>query len=189
MRTNITIAIAGVTVGLAVLPASAKSPGRETFGNLTIGPGGPGTGNTLALNFQINDAGPSPSFPSARGVAGPLADANNNVSGWSLLYDTQLNWEFGTGDLTWSATSTPGSQFHMSLETLLGPTTPVGQSPDGVMASFDPNLKYVWPFIIWDGTYTGPTADATLTADTVIDTSPVCKRLQRDIRHTFRRNE
>lgn len=164
MQSRVTIAVAFVMIGLAVVPASAKSPGRESFGNLIIGPG---SGAVLIFNWQINDAGPSTRFPNATGVAGPEGDANGYVSGWSLLYSVLT--EFGHGNMTWTATSAPGSQFQMSLETLLGPTTFVGQNPDGLMTSFDPDLRYAWPCVKWDGTYTGPPTDATLNADTVID--------------------
>jgi hypothetical protein len=57
------------------------------------------------------------------------------------------------------------------METLLGPTSPVGTTIDGPMSDFDPTQKYVWPFLTYQGTYAGPTDSATLTADTLLDTS------------------
>jgi hypothetical protein len=53
----------------------------------------------------------------------------------------------------------------------VGPFTPVGSTADGAMSDFDPTQNYVWPFAAWQGTYTGPTDSATLTADTLIDQS------------------
>jgi hypothetical protein len=136
--------------------------------SLTIGPGG-----AQNFNLQINDAGPSPTYPSAPGVAGPTPDANNLVSGWTLLTSKKifnpLTGLTSTGDVVWTASSVPGSQFTFSLETLVGPQTQAGTSPDGPMADFDPTQKYKWPFVSWQGTYTGPTDTASLTADTLLD--------------------
>ena len=39
------------------------------------------------------------------------------------------------------------------------------------MADFDPTQSYTWPIITYQGTYSGPTSDAALTADTLFDTS------------------
>ena len=75
-----------------------------------------------------------------------------------------------TGNLTWTASSTAGNQFQMALFTLMNPST-VGQENFGQMADFDPHLQYMWPFITYQGTYAGPLDSATLTADTLFDTS------------------
>ena len=55
---------------------AGNSPGKATFGQLILGPGG-----TQNFNWQINNA---------TGTAGPSADANNQVSGWSLLSAEQI---------------------------------------------------------------------------------------------------
>ena len=39
------------------------------------------------------------------------------------------------------------------------------------MANFNPLAPYDWPFLTYAGTYSGPTDSATLTADTLFDTS------------------
>src|SRR5258708_695057 len=39
------------------------------------------------------------------------------------------------------------------------------------MANFDPTHSYAWPAVHWDGTYSGPTDSASLTASTAFDTS------------------
>jgi hypothetical protein len=75
----------------------------------------------------------------------------------------------------WTATSAPGQQFSFSLQTLQNPTT-VGSDNPGPMANFDPTMNYLWPFISYAGTYSGPTGtpaqiDAQLTADTLFDSS------------------
>jgi hypothetical protein len=122
--------------------------------------------------WQINDAGPSTSHPTAPGVVGPTPDANNQVSRWSLIESKKalnpLTGQVSTGDLTWTASSAPGHQFILSLQTLMNTTT-VGSDNPGPMADFDPTGVYNWPLIRWQGTYTGPTDSATLTADTLID--------------------
>jgi autotransporter-associated beta strand protein len=139
---------------------AGNSPGAAAYGNLTIGPGG--IGNFL---WQINNA---------TGTAGPTPDQNNQVSGWSQLQAhvltdpiTHVNT---AGNLTWTATSTPGNQFMLSLQTLINPTT-VGIDNPGPMANFDPWGYYLWPIIKYQGTYSGPTSSAALTADTLFDIS------------------
>ncbi|HEX4591050.1 MAG TPA: PEP-CTERM sorting domain-containing protein [Gemmataceae bacterium] len=138
-------------------------PCRFGIVQMTIGPG-----QTQNFNWQINDA---------KGVAGPMPDANNQVDGWDLIRVKQILGS--TGNLTWTATNTPGNQFNMALQTLIFPTT-VGQDVQGPMNNFhaapfapplpsDGNQSFSWPFITWQGTYTGPTDDATLTASTVFD--------------------
>jgi hypothetical protein len=174
MRLHVNIASVVVTAGLAIAPALAKSPGVSVFSELTIGPG---NGNLLNFDWQINDAGPSATYPHAPGVAGGNPFPQNGgltVSGWSLLASEMLagpGHGVSSGNLNWTATSQPGSQFDLQLETLLGPTTPAGVTTDGPMSDFDPTKNYVWPFVAWEGTYTGPTDAPTLTADTLFDTS------------------
>jgi hypothetical protein len=141
---------------------AGNSPGKATFGQLTIGPGG-----TQNFNWQINNA---------TGTAGPSADQNGQVSGWSLLSAEQLvdpiTGLTTTGNLTWTATSVAGAQFNMALQTLINPTT-VGNDVQGAMANFDginpPGGQYSWKLIQWQGTYTGPTDDAALTATMLVD--------------------
>jgi autotransporter-associated beta strand protein len=150
---------------------AGNSPGTASFGSLTLGPGAINN-----LQWQINDAGPSSTFPSSGATAGGrLEGESNNVSGWSLLVSrvliNPLNNVVSSGNFTWTATSAPGGQFTISLETLLGPVSAIGTNNDGPMADFDPSLKYVWPFIEWQRTYSGPTSDQELTADTLFDTS------------------
>jgi autotransporter-associated beta strand protein len=140
---------------------AGNSPGKATFGSLTLGPGG-----TQNFNWQINNA---------TGVAGPSADANGQVSGWSLLSAEKqidpLTGQLSSGDLTWTATSTPGNQFNLSLQTLANPTT-VGQDVQGSMANFDGlQGNYSWKFISWQGNYSGPTNDFALGATVLIDMS------------------
>jgi hypothetical protein len=79
--------------------------------------------------------------------------------------------------VTWTATAAAGNQFVFQLETLSGPYTPVGTTVDGAMSDFDPTQKYVWPFVTWQGTYSGPTNTSTLTADTLFDMSTFANSL------------
>ena len=139
-------------------------PGVATFGSLVLGSGGIGI-----LEWEINDAGPSATYPHAPGVAGPTSVPT--VSGWGLGRAVSQSSR-GTqtyGNLTWTAS--PASPFDLELETLAGPTTQVGTNPDGLMADFDPMQSYSWPIVTYQGTYSGPTSDAQLTADTVFDKS------------------
>jgi fibronectin-binding autotransporter adhesin len=152
---------------------AGNSPGTSLNGSLTIGPGG-----TQTFDWQINDAGPSATHPGAPGAAGGASPSapSGQVSGWSLLaaeiiHNPGPTHNGSTGNFTWTATSQPGSQFDFQLETLVGPFTPVGSTVDGAMSDFDPTKSYVWPFAAWQGTYTGPTSSAMLTADTLIDQS------------------
>lgn len=141
---------------------TGNSPGIATTGSTSLS--GPLGGQTSNINFQINNAA---------GTAGPTPDANNQVSGWSLL---QVQRRTGSpvalqsnGNLTWSATSS--DKLTINLQTLLNPTT-IGNDIAGPMANFDPNLPASWLFIRQVnvttpggplGTYTGPTDNATLT--------------------------
>jgi T5SS/PEP-CTERM-associated repeat protein len=132
---------------------AGNSPGHSIFGSLTIGPGG-----LSNFGWQINNA---------TVAAGPSADLNNQVSGWSLVSAAKVR-PTDTGNLTWSATSTPGNQFSFSLQTLLNPTT-VGNDVQGAMANFNPNQQFTWKVFDWTGTYTGPTDDSSLTATVLLD--------------------
>jgi fibronectin-binding autotransporter adhesin len=143
---------------------AGNSPGIARFGQLVLGPGG-----TQAFNWQINNA---------TGVPGPPPDANNQVSGWGLLSSEKLVDPFtgltSTGDLTWTSTTAAGTQFNMALQTLINPIT-VGQDTQGAMANFNasnpPGGQYLWKFVSWQGTYTGPTGDAALSNTVLFDAS------------------
>ena len=147
-----------------------NSPGQAIYGSLIIGPGA-----INAFDWQINDAGPSTTYPSAPGVAGPTGQTvmgnPNQVSGWSeglvtIQPATRTNPPT-TGAFTWTAT--PASQFDFQLETLVGPYSTVGTTIDGAMSDFDATQSYRWAFINFQGPYTGPTSDAMLDADTLFD--------------------
>src|ERR1700683_2571382 len=168
MRACSWLIIPFLAADLFAAPLRAQ-PKRIT--SLTLGPGGTGT-----FDWQINDAGPLPSYPSAPGVAGPLPNANNLVSGWSLIisevFVNPITHVTSSGNFNWSADSVAGDQFDFQLETLVGQyTSAAGPPTDGAMLDFDPTQHYVWPFAAWQGTFTGPTSSPVLTADTLIDTS------------------
>jgi hypothetical protein len=73
-----------------------------------------------------------------------------------------------SGDFVWTAT--PGNKLTLALDTLVNPTM-VGTEVGGPMANFDPAQWYACPAVHWDGTYSGPTDSASLTASTAFDTS------------------
>jgi hypothetical protein len=110
-----------------------NSPGTSQVGDFTINGGG-------NLIFEITDAGPSTSFPSAPGTAG----AN---PGWGL---TQVfnNLNF---------TATPSNKFNIDMRTQLAP--PAAPNTPGQMSSFDPNRAYSWlifdlqPGAVFNGTF------------------------------------
>jgi fibronectin-binding autotransporter adhesin len=139
---------------------AGNSPGISRAESLILGPGG-----TSSFNWQINNA---------TGQAGPTPDANNQVSGWSLLSVEKLvdpfTGQLSSGDLNWTATSVAGTQFNMSLQTLINPIT-VGQDTQGAMANFDPLKNFNWKFVSWQGNYTGPTTDAALSSTVLFDAS------------------
>jgi fibronectin-binding autotransporter adhesin len=139
---------------------AGNSPGISRAESLILGPGG-----TSSFNWQINNA---------TGAAGPTPDANNQVSGWSLLSVEKLvdpfTGQLSSGDLNWTATGVAGTQFNMSLQTLIDPIT-VGQDTQGAMANFDNKQQYAWKFVSWQGTYTGPTDDAALSNTVLFDAS------------------
>jgi hypothetical protein len=135
---------------------AGNSPGAATFGKFVLGPGG--VSNYV---FAINDA---------TGEAGPTQDAAGHVSGWGLIMAiSHLAGATTTpGDFTW--TSTPADKLTVSLQTLLNPTT-VGVDVPGMMDHFDPTRSYVWPAVVWTGSYAGPTNVAMLNDSTSFDTS------------------
>jgi hypothetical protein len=127
--------------------------------------------------WQINDAGPSSTFPNAPGVAGPTPPpppAPQTVSGWSLILSLKkidpLTGQLTSGNLTWTASPGAGNQFQLALQTLIIPT-PVGTDNPGPMSDFDPHINYSWPFIAWQGSFIGPTTSEALTASTLFDTT------------------
>jgi fibronectin-binding autotransporter adhesin len=161
---------AGYT-GVPVNGSYFQFPGASSFASLVIGPGG-----IQNYSWQINDA---------RGLAGPSGAAGTLGRGWGLLQASIVTNPFtqtmSTGNLTWTATSALGNQFDFALQTLLAPT-PIGPDTLGSMDNFharltappgadDGNQSFVWPVITYQGTYSGPTDSATLTADTLFDTS------------------
>jgi hypothetical protein len=152
---------------------AGNSPGAAPFGSLIIGPGAVNN-----FSWEINDA---------RGVGGPGGPTGTLVKGWSQYQSKIQTDPFGnttTGNLTWTASSTPGNQFQFQMATLLAPS-PVGTDNYGKMDNFhnpadgpsapndafDGDFSFVWPVITFEGTYSGPTDSPTLTADTLIDTS------------------
>ncbi len=173
-----TLWLAGVANIAGAHPGS--SPGAPTFG--TFGFSGPVENLELSnYDWEINDAGPSSTFPSAPGIPGPSPDANYQVSGWSLnkaIKVQHVHTSFTTpGDFYWDAT--PSDPLTIHLDTLLGPQSVVGAGLPGPMADFDPNLTYVWPVVTFQGAYktnntaaypNGPPTDsATLDASTNFD--------------------
>jgi hypothetical protein len=135
---------------------AGNSPGSMGFGKFVFGPGG--VNNYV---FAIDNA---------TGTAGPSPDAQGLVSGWGLIKAVKAQYGATTtsGDFVWTAT--PGDKLTFALDTLVNPTM-VGTDVGGPMASFDPAQSYAWPAVHWDGTYSGPTDAASLTASTAFDTS------------------
>ncbi len=147
---------------------TGNSPGSATFGTFIFS--GP-AGNTGVSNYlwQIDDPGPSAMFPSAPGVAGGTsAQAGSTDFGWSI--NKAVHAGPSPGNFQFNATTT--DKLTVVLQTLTGATT-VGNDILGPMQNFDPNNLpfYSWPLVSWAGTYTGPTTDAALDADTIFDTS------------------
>jgi autotransporter-associated beta strand protein len=110
-----------------------NSPGTSQVGTLFVNGGG-------NLIFEITDAGPSASFPSAPGTAG-------TNPGWGL---TQVftSLEF---------TATPSNKFTIDMRTQLPP--PAAPNSPGQMSSFDPSRAYSWlifdlqPGAVFNGTF------------------------------------
>jgi fibronectin-binding autotransporter adhesin len=160
-----------------------NSPGRATTGTIVLGGPADPAGGLSNYTWQINDAGPSSSFPTAPGVSGPTANAASQVSGWGLLVAVQRVSPppVTNGNFQWDATST--DQFTIHLQTLLAPNDangnpvagggyePTGDNTAGLMGHFDPNLSYTWRLFQYQGTYSGPTDSATLDASTIFDAS------------------
>ena len=164
---NIIVGYGGILKGLGynhgnIITMNGGIAGDELgpidFTSLVIGPGG-----LQNYGWQINDA---------RGTGGVYSTQHGAlVRGWGQA-QAVINYArniTGTGNLTWSATSVVGDQFDMALQTLMAPTPEGGQPVSGLMDNFDPSQQYVWPVITWQGTYSGPTDSATLTADTRFD--------------------
>jgi fibronectin-binding autotransporter adhesin len=110
-----------------------NSPGTSQVGQFFVNGGG-------NLIFEITDAGPSASFPSAQGVAG-------NNPGWGL---TQI---FSSLEFT----ATPSNKFNIDMRTQLAP--PAAPNSPGQMSSFDPSRAYSWlifdlqPGAVFNGTF------------------------------------
>jgi fibronectin-binding autotransporter adhesin len=135
---------------------AGNSPGSAAFGNFVFGPGG--VNNYV---FAIDDA---------TGTAGPSPDALGHVSGWGLVKAIQLSVGSMTSGGNFAWTATPTAPLTVAIDTLINPTT-VGTDVAGPMADFDPTRAYSWVAAQWTGTYSGPTAVATLDAATSFDTS------------------
>ncbi len=145
---------------------TGNSPGSATFGTFIFS--GP-TGNTGISNYlwQIDDAGPSSSFPAAPGVAGGTSAMQGSSDyGWSLNKAVQSGPS--PGNFIWNATAT--DKLTIIMQTL-SPETTVGNDILGPMGSFNLMQSYNWPLVTWQGTYSGPTSDQALDADTVFDTT------------------
>lgn len=127
--------------------------------------------------WQINDA-------KMAGPANVVANGDGTISGWGDLRAGKLTnpvtRQVSSGNLTWNAAPTPGNQLRLALQTLIDPT-PQGDDNPGPMSGFNPAKPYTWPVIYYQGTYNGPTDSATLTADTLFDTS----EFQNPINGTF----
>jgi hypothetical protein len=159
---------------------AGNSPGRATAGKIILG--GPKDPNQGLSNYtwEINDAGPSSSYPNAPGVAGPQPNAAGLVSGWGLLSGIIRTLPpVTTGNFLWDAT--PTDQFVIHLSTMQtnydaarnpvpsGGYEAVGDNTLGLLADFDPTQSYSWRLFSYAGTYTGPTDTASLDASTIFD--------------------
>jgi hypothetical protein len=116
----------------------------DHFSQFMFGPAGVGD-----FNFVINNA---------TGAAGPTPDAQDHVSGWSLV-EVQ-------GNFTWAADS--AHPLAVSIQSLMNPTTP-GTDVAGPMDHFDPSQSYVWEAVHWTGSYDGPASAADLNAASAFD--------------------
>jgi hypothetical protein len=152
-------AVAVVTVALSATPVAGQF--LTTFGQLVLGPGG-----TQNFDWLINDA----TYYVHEGPPPPP----DYEFGWGLLSAEKkmdpLTGQLSSGNLSWSATSMPAHEINMSLQTLVYPAQ-IGNEVPGPMINFDPNSAYKWKFVEWQGTYAGPTDDATLTATVNFDLS------------------
>jgi hypothetical protein len=158
-----------------------NGPGSAVFGSFRLS--GP-AGATGVSNFQwqINDAGPSATYPGATGQGGPTPNAAAQVSGWGMVYAKVTLYQ--PGSFAFDATPTDKLTIHLQA---ISPSNNVYGSPtvggtystvstaytlSGAMAEFDSTQAYTWPVVSYQGTYTGPTDSATLTASTIFDTGP-----------------
>jgi autotransporter-associated beta strand protein len=161
---------------------AGNSPGHATTGTIVLG--GPNDPNQGLSDFtwQINNAGPSSTYPSATGVSGPSANAARQVSGWGTLLAVAGTSPLATnGNFQWDAT--PSDKLTIHLETLLAPNDASGNSSatggygsagnmtPGLMSDFDPSKSYSWRLFAYAGSYTGPTDTASLDASTNLDAS------------------
>ena len=173
--------------------STGNSPGGATTGAIVLG--GPNDPNQGLSNYtwQINDAGPSSTFPAATGTAGPTPNAAKQVSGWGLLTAVAGTSPVQTtGNFDWDAT--PADKLTIHLTTLLAPNDvngnpsagggygTTGDNTAGLMRDFDPTKSYVWKLFAYQGTYTGPTDTPTLDASTVFDDIGLPEPAQRPVR-------
>jgi autotransporter-associated beta strand protein len=98
------------------------SPGVLNTGTFNVNGGGGG------FTFEITDAGPSATFPSAPGTPG-------NNPGWDRVY-ASARIRF---------TATPADRFTITMATQLPP--PAAPDTAGPMANFDPTAPYSWLFV------------------------------------------
>jgi hypothetical protein len=162
---------------------AGNSPGHATTGTIDLGGPMDPNGGLSNYTWQINDAGPSATYPTAPGTAGPTPNAASQVSGWGELTAVQRTVPppKTNGNLQWDAT--PTDQFTIRFQTLMGsndangnPSSgagyePVGDNTAGLMSHFDPNQSYIWKMFNYQGSYSGPTDTASLDASTIFDTS------------------
>jgi autotransporter-associated beta strand protein len=161
---------------------TGNSPGRATTGAIVLGGPNDPNGGLSDYTWQINDAGPSSSFPSATGISGPTANAAKQVSGWGTLLAVAGTTPVVTsGDFRWDAT--PVDKLTIHLRTLIAPDDAngnpsatggygaVGDMTPGLMSNFDPTGSYSWRLFAYAGSYTGPTDTATLDASVILDTA------------------
>jgi hypothetical protein len=131
-----------------------------SFGSFTFGPGG-----VTNYNWQIDDPGPSSTFPNAPGHAGGTSSVFGQPDyGWNLIPVIRVGPQ--PGNFFWTATT--ASPLTVILQTLTGQTT-VGNDVLGPMQNFDNTQNYSWQFVTWAGNYTGPTDTATLNSETIFD--------------------
>jgi autotransporter-associated beta strand protein len=161
---------------------AGNSPGHATTGTIVLGGPNDPNGGLSDFTWQINNAGPSASYPAATGVSGPSANAARQVSGWgTLLAVAGISPVATAGNFRWDATSADKLTIH--LQTLLAPDNAggnpsasggygsAGDMTPGPMTDFDPSQSYSWRLFAYAGGYTGPTDTATLDASTNIDAS------------------
>jgi hypothetical protein len=162
--------------------STGNSPGSGTTGAIVLGGPNDPNGGLSSYTWQINDAGPSATYPAAPGVSGPTANAAGQVSGWGLLSAVIRTVPVHTtGNFNWDATAT--DQFTIHAQTLLAPNGANGSPSSGggyetsgdntlgPMSHFDPTKAYTWLMFSYAGTYTGPTDTASLDAATMFDTT------------------